>query len=440
MRKKILVFLTICLVLCTCLFTLMACGDKSKHTDGLMFELTTDGLGYEIVGYSGNSTEVNIDSSYNGKPIVRIGDCAFSGCDKITSIEIPNSVISVGYDAFRDCSSLLYNSKGVFNYLGNKNNPYLYLASATDNTIASATVDADCKIIGSYAFENYSHLTSVTMGDSITSIGSYAFNSCHNLTNITLGNSVKEIGNAAFSYCRSLVNIEIPSSVTIIGNDAFSCCSKLKSIKIPSGVTSIGNNTFFYCPCLTSIDIPNTIKSIGMKAFDRCNQLEKVNFLGTIDEWVEINFDDTPLYYSKKLYINNELVKDVVLTTATKISYNAFYCCRSLESIVIPNSVTSIGDFAFFDCQSLTSIEIPNSIKTIGAGAFNCCYYLRNIEIPESVASIGDSAFNGCPYLTCNVKDGLKYLGNKNNPFLYLLEAEFDTITNANIDSLLDSK
>ena len=74
------------------------------------------------------------------------------------------------------------------------------------------------------------------------------------------------------------------------------------------------------------------------------------------------------------------------------ICNNAFFCCRSLTDIVIPDSVTSIGDKAFYRCSSLTSFVIPNGVTRIGNGAFLGCSSLKEVAIPNSVTSIGDGA------------------------------------------------
>ena len=90
----------------------------------------------------------------------------------------------------------------------------------------------------------------------------------------------------------------------------------------------------------------------------------------------------------------------------------AFYWCKNLNSIDIPNSVTTIGDSAFGGCDSLTSINIPNSVTTIGKDAFAFCYSLTSINIPNSVTTIGDYAFNGCASLTSiNIPNSVTTIG-----------------------------
>ncbi|MBE5750450.1 MAG: leucine-rich repeat domain-containing protein [Clostridiales bacterium] len=119
----------------------------------------------------------------------------------------------------------------------------------------------------------------------------------------------------------------------------------------------------------------------------------------------------------------------------TSIASYAFNCCVSLTSIQIPNSVTNIGYGAFFNCSSLTSIEIPNGVTSIGDSAFVYCSSLISIEIPNSLTSIGDNAFCECCSLTYNIKNGLKYLGNNSNPYLYLADTINTSITTAIIDN-----
>ena len=77
----------------------------------------------------------------------------------------------------------------------------------------------------------------------------------------------------------------------------------------------------------------------------------------------------------------------------------AFYTCKQLKSIEIPNSIKSIGNCAFEWCYSLKSIEIPDSVKCIGDYAFACCKNLKSIVILDSIKSIGYLAFACCESL-----------------------------------------
>ncbi len=381
--------------------------------------------------------------------VTSIGDSAFYGCYSLESITIPNSVTSIGGHAFEGCSSLIYNESDNLKYLGNDTNKCLYLAGTTSSAITNATIKNTCKFISINAFLNCSSLTSITIPNSVTSIGDSAFEGCSSLTSITIPNSVTSIGDSAFSSCSSLTSITIPDSVTSISSYAFSGCSSLESVTIPNSVTSIWSGAFCSCSSLESISIPNSITSINSYAFDgcssltsitipnsvtsidwgafdgcssltsvtipdsvtsighfafeSCSSLEKVNYLGTIDDWVQIDFNNdysNPICYAENLYINDELVIHANITNATSISSYAFSGCSSLESVTIPNSVTSIGNYAFSGCSSLESVAIPNSVTSIGYAAFNGCSSLESVAIPNSVTSMGWGAFDGCSNLT----------------------------------------
>ena len=98
----------------------------------------------------------------------------------------------------------------------------------------------------------------------------------------------------------------------------------------------------------------------------------------------------------------------------TTIGGSAFYNCSSLTNINIPDGVTTIGGSAFYNCSSLTAVNIPDGVTTIGDSAFYNCYSLANVNIPDSVTTIGDSAFSGCSCLTDIVIKGNPDLANVN--------------------------
>ena len=172
----------------------------------------------------------------------------------------------------------------------------------------------------------------------------------------------------------SIQRVEIGSGVTSIGSYAFQDCSSLTGITIPESVTSIGYDAFYYCSSLTSITIPESVTSIGQEAFSGCSGLKTA---GPIGGGYDYEFGWTE-----------------------SIPANAFYSCKSLTSVTIPEGVTSIGIWAFQYCSSLTSITIPESVTSIGQEAFSGCSSLTSVTIPEGVTSIGYRAFDGCRSLT----------------------------------------
>ena len=221
-----------------------------------------------------------------------IGWYAFYDCDSLTSVVIGDSVTSIGNGAFGGCGSLQFNVKDKLKYLGNEENPYLYLAGVTSKDITSVNIDSNCRFVGSSAFNSCSSLISVVIPDSVISIGSSAFSSCSSLTSVEIPNSVTSIGSDAFYGCSSLTSVVIPNSVTSIGTMAFDSCSSLTTVVIPDSVISIEIQTFCRCSSLTTVVIPDSVISIGDNAFRFCSSLKYIYYSGTRSQWNAISKGD----------------------------------------------------------------------------------------------------------------------------------------------------
>ena len=241
--------------------------------------------------------------------VTTIGDWAFKECGGLTSITIPDSVTTIGDWAFDDCGSLTYNVKDNKKYLGNENNPYIYLVGMIDKTATSVTIDNTCKFIGSEAFSFFDNLTNVTIPDSVTTIGNSAFYGCDKLTNVTIPDSVTTIGDWAFYGCDNLTSATIGNSVTAIGNSAFYGCDNLTSVTMPAiacysiprdalqtviinGGDTIGNRVFYDCDSLISVTIGDTVTTIGESAFVHCENLTRVIFEDTSSWYRTENYAD----------------------------------------------------------------------------------------------------------------------------------------------------
>lgn len=330
--------------------------------------------------YSGDITIPNFvtykDITFN---VTSIGDYSFQACKEVTSVTIGNAVTSIGESAFNSTS------------------------------IETINIPESVVSIGLAAFCNCSNLKTAIIGNSVTTIGSVAFQNCTNLVSVTIGNNVSVIGVQAFSNCESLSSITIPNSVSSIGGNAFYGCASLTSITIPNSVTSIGDDAFAGCTNLASVNIPSSVTSMGSGVFSGCTNMPVMDNIRYADTYLVEAIDKTLTTYSIKegtRWIGNSafskcvnLTSIILPETISRINNGAFSECTNLMEVTIPSTVTSIDGSAFSKCTKLQSIKIPNSVTFIGSGAFLRCTGLSTLEIPNSVVNIGTSAFSKCSHL-----------------------------------------
>ena len=332
--------------------------------------------------------------------VTSIGDWAFNCCKSLQSIVIPNSVKSIGKRAFRGCLKLTRMIVEPYNETyDSRSNCNAIIEKKTNKLVAgcSATIIPNSvKSIGDWAFNCCKSLQSIIIPNSVTNIGDSAFNECESLQSIVISDSVTSIGNSAFLGCKSLQSIVIPKGVKNIGNSAFVGCKSLRSIAIPASVTSIGGNPFSSSGICSIVCHSKSFKVDGKALYDR-NMKHMIAFYSD-----DTHFDipDNVTNIGSCVFRGCESLRSIVIpNSVTSIGDRAFSRCKSLRSIVIPNSVTSIGDRAFSDCKSLQSIDIPNSVTSIGDGAFASCESLQSIIIPNSITTIGEWAFSRCKSL-----------------------------------------
>ena len=196
--------------------------------------------------------ETNVKEVIFAESYTEIVPNTFIHCEELTYVYL-NKIKKLGMDCFSGCIKL-----------------------------KSISIPESVTEIGEAAFFN-SALTSIVIPKGVNKIEPSTFYSCDNLTNVTIPDSVTSIGSSAFNGCTSLTSIAIPDSVTSIGNMAFYNCTSLESVTIGSLLTigsrvaSIGNYAFYNCSSLTSITIPDNVTSIGEAAFKNCSSLTSVN-------------------------------------------------------------------------------------------------------------------------------------------------------------------
>ena len=187
-----------------------AVDDKNFYLDYIKYTVEEGHLivsGYDNAGFKGEAKIVSsITYKGNTYEVLGIKRSAFSGCSSLTSVTIGNSVTNIGWSAFSGCSGLtsisVENGNTVYDSRDNCN---AIIKTATNTLIAgckNTIIPNSVTSIGYRAFYNCSSLTSVTIPNSVTNIGDYAFSGCSSLTSVTIPNSVTSIREQAFSYYR----------------------------------------------------------------------------------------------------------------------------------------------------------------------------------------------------------------------------------------------
>ena len=404
------------------------------------------GEGVTNIGEYAFSECSNLTSVTIPEGVTNISSSAFLNCSSLTSISIPNSLTSIGSGAFEGCSSLTYNTHSNAKYLGNTENPYVVLISATSEDIAACNIHSDTKVIFAGAFSSCSGLLSITIPASVTSIGSGAFSMCTELERVIFEGSSKltSVGANAFEGCHSITGVYIsdlaawckidfecgaefgeewlwyetnpltiaknlylnnepvtdlviPDGVTHIGSGAFDG-GDFTSITVPKSVMSIGEGAFYDCTSLTSITLSTSVTSIGEGAFYDCTSLTSITLPTSVTSIGKYAFSGCNGLTSITLpFVEN--FKELFSRQRVSIRGSDYYYIYFVPKTVVITGGASIGDYEFSNCTTLTSITLPTSVTSIGYRAFSGCTSLTSIALPASVTSIGDAVFYNCDSL-----------------------------------------
>lgn len=338
--------------------------------------------------------------------VTNIGKWAFTDCENMTEVTLPDTVVSIEEYAFSGCENL------------------------TKLTLSKGLVT-----IGYCAFGGCSGLKSITIPSSVEYIMDGAFNGCQSLTGVVIPEHVREIGYGAFGYCDNLTSLAVSEDNhyydsrencnAIIETAANKLCHGIKTTVIPGSVKTIGSNAFEGCSGLKTVSIPHGVESVKFDAFVGCENLESVYISDTVTHLSNSSFSnalgklhtvvidsDNPVYDSR------DNCNAIIHTEDNALIFGC-------GGTVIPDGVARIGCQAFADCDDLTSITIPGSVKLIDEGAFYACSKLTEVVMNDGVEDIRSGAFNSC----CNlasivVPDSVKYI--KSDAFGWILDERME--------------
>ena len=439
-------------------------------TNPTYFKYTTTATAATITGLSdAGKTEYNNENlkelifpkgNPDGLPITAIAANAFKGCTKLTNIHLSDGLLSIGKQAFYNCTGLVGKldlPNGLTTLLEQS---FYNCTGLTEVYIPKSLTNAG---EGEGAFDSCNNMSKVTFEEGITKIVYNLFDRAYGIKTITIPSTVVSIDREAFWNCTNLEEVIIPNSVTSIGYESFGKCVKLTSLPTMNGVTSIGfeafvnctgitgelrfpnslktigENAFYGCTNVTAISGWNNVTSIGKKAFYNCTGLAGAltlpnglttmldqafyNCIGLTEVYIpksltnagegegafdscnnmsKVTFEEgiTKIVYN--LFDRAYGIKTITIpNTVTSIDREAFWNCKNLEEVIIPNSVTSIGYESFGKCVKLTSLPTMNGVTSIGFEAFvNCTGITGELRLPSNLKTIGESAFYGCTNVT----------------------------------------
>lgn len=290
------------------------------------------GTGQQVVTireYKGSGGFAVVPASIDGLPVRTVGGGLGQldrfNTNKITGIEIPDSVTTISAYAFWQCTAL------------------------TNAVIGNAVATTG---FGSFAY--CSALTNVSLPNSLAILGDYAFYRATALTNLSLGSGLRSIGVAALSDSPKLKALVIPEGVTNIGNFAFNNNTGLISVLLPHGLTTIGNHAFGNNDGLTNLVIPDSVTAIGSRAFEQTAMLSNV-------------------------VLGQDLVS---------IGAGAFWIADAVANTVIPDGVTELPEDLFFDCLTLSSVVVGTGVTNVRPRVFAARSNLASVVFKGNAPSL----------------------------------------------------
>ena len=268
-----------------------------KSVFGYIFGYKTSKYSYSNIGetlqypsFRDNATEYYHYYIPTSLKVVVLGGTSvslqgFYNCSNLTNIELSNTITNISWDAFYNCSAEI-------DWGNNPSIKKIGTLAFNGYRGSSMNIPNSVTTIGGNAFMGCNKLKNITMSSSLTTIETCAFQACSSLETIIVPNSVISIGQSAFENCSALTNITLQNGLKTIGSSVFKGCTKLTNIVIPDTVTTIEQDAFQGCSNLTSITIGKEVNYIGHYAFQSCSKLSSVIFNDTSTWYVTTSSSD----------------------------------------------------------------------------------------------------------------------------------------------------
>ena len=333
--------------------------------------------------------------------VTEIGESAFAHCASLSAFTVPSQIRTIGVCAFEGCKNLQEIKVDPSNQFFTSVDGVLYDKQKT-KLLASPGGKTNCNIlsgvktIGFAAFRD-SKLESVIVPRSVNTIESSAFWGCKQMKSIDIPTSVTTISDYVFAFS-GIEKIVIPSSINTIPKHAFSSCKNLKEISIPQSINRIEDEALRDC-CIKILNIPASVQYISEDTGTlNIDSLQAINVETGNTKYSSV---DGVLYNkSKSVLLRVPKLKQgefIIPPSVKDIAKGAFYYCKDISSVIVPQGVTTIGEWAFCN-TGIAEMNVPSTIKSISRYSFWGCSKLNKLSLPSSIlGSLKKGTFNyGC--------------------------------------------